>query len=76
MYVFKQVKEGISSKEIFSSSFDLADLFKGIVLYLRNLQKIILFDVINKSDVIRGRPRTAKTSSIEFYMKKVKALTL
>ena len=41
-------------------SFDLAAVFKGY-LYLCNLQKISLFDVINKSDVIRGRSRTPKT---------------
>ena len=53
-------------RKIFPTSFDLAAIFKGY-LYLSNLQKTSLFDVINRSDVIRGRSK-----SPEFSMKKVK----
>ena len=53
-------------RKVFPTSFDLAAIFKGY-LYLSNLQKTSLFDVINRSDVIRGRSK-----SPEFYMRKVK----
>ena len=43
-------------RQVFPTSFDLAAVFNGY-LYLTNLQKVSLFDVISKSDVIRGRSR-------------------
>ena len=48
---------------------------RDIMLYLINLQKITLFDVINKLDVIIGgsRPLTSKT---EFFVKIVDYLKL
>ena len=76
MYLNSYRRGFLVKRQVFSSSFNLAVIFKGIVLYLSNLQKVSLFDVINKSDVIRGRLGTPKTSSIEFYMKKVKGLKL
>ena len=48
-------------RQVFPISFHFAAIFKGY-LHLSNLQKINLFDVINKSDMIRGRSRTPKTS--------------
>ena len=41
---------------VFPTSFDLAAAFKGY-LYLSNLQKISLFDVINKSEADPGPPK-------------------
>ena len=61
IYYIYYLKEFLVKRQVFPTSFDLAAIFEGY-LYISNLQKISLFDVINKSDVIRGRPRTPKTS--------------
>ena len=44
---------------------------REMILYLSNLQKINVFDIISKPDVIRGGSRTPKTSKTEFSMKTV-----
>ena len=61
MYLNSRRKGFLVKRKVFPTSFDLAAIFKGH-LHLSNLQKISLFDVINKSDVIRGRSSTPKTS--------------
>ena len=64
---------------IYSFQFGLVSTLqpfsRDIMLYLINLQKITLFDVINKLDVIIGgsRPLTSKT---EFFVKIVDYLKL
>ena len=68
------MKKGISSKE--ANFPDLALVDKGKLLYLSNLQKINLVDVINKPDVIRGGSRILKTYKMEFCMKTVKGWKL
>ena len=47
-----------------------------IFLYLSNLQKISLFDIINKPEVIRGEFRTNTASKTESSMKIVNGLKL
>ena len=49
----------------------LRSFSKDIILYLSNLQRISLFDVNNKPDVIRGGSRDPTASKMEFYMKTV-----
>ena len=51
-------------------------IYIEIILHLSNLQKINLFDVINKPDVIGGGFRASKTYKTEFSMKTVKGLKL
>ena len=41
-------RDFLVERQIFKSSFDLAAVFNDIILYLSNLQKISLLDVINK----------------------------
>ena len=59
-----------------NSIFPFLPFSREIILYLSNLQKINLFDLINKPDVIKGRSRTPKTSKAEFSMKIVEGLKL
>ena len=49
---------------------------RDIFLYLSNLQKISLFDIINKPEVIRGEFRTNTASKTESSMKMVNGLKL
>ena len=61
----------------FYSYETLQPFWKDIfILHLTNLQKISLFDVINKPDVIRGKSKTPTTSKTEFSMKIVNGLKL
>ena len=61
IYYIYYLRGFLVKRQVFATIFDLAAIFKEY-LHLRNLQKISLLDVINKSDVIRGRSRTPKTS--------------
>ena len=58
MYLNSRRRGFLVKRQVFPTSFDLAAVFKGYS-YLCNLQKMSLFEVINKS-VIRGRSRTSK----------------
>ena len=57
MYLSSCRRGFLVKRQVLQISFGLASVFKGY-LYLSNLQKISLLDVINKSDVIRDRSRT------------------
>ena len=60
IYICIYIRKGfLKKRQVFPTSFNLAAIFKGY-LNLRNLQKISLFDVINKFDIFRGRSRTPK----------------
>ena len=61
IYYIYYLRGFLVKRQVFPTSFDLAAIFKGY-LYLSNLQKVSLFDVIIKSDVIRGKSRTPKIS--------------
>ena len=61
IYYIYYLRGFLVKRQVFPTSFDLAAIFKEY-LHLSNLQKISLFDVINKSDIIKGRSRTPKTS--------------
>ena len=54
----------------------LRSFSSDIFLYLSNLQKISLFDIINKPEVIRGELRTNTASKTESSMKIVNGLKL
>ena len=60
IYYIYYLRGFLVKRHVFPTSFNLAAIFKGY-LYLSNLQKISLFDVINKSHVIRSRSRISKT---------------
>ena len=62
-------------RQVLPTSFNFVVVFKGY-LQKSNLQKISLFDIINKIDLARCRSSTLKTSKIEFYMRNVKSLKL
>ena len=62
-------------RHVLPTSFNFVVVFKGY-LQKSNLQKISLFDIINKIDLARCRSSTLKTSKIEFYMRNVKSLKL
>ena len=60
IFICIYIRKGfLKKRQVFPTSFHLAAIFKGY-LNLRNLQKISLFEVINKLDVFRGRSRTPK----------------
>ena len=72
----KQLKNGISSTEKSFPDYvsTLRSFSKDIILYLSNLQRISLFDVNNKPDVIRGGFRAPTASKMEFSRKIVNDL--
>ena len=63
-------------RQVFPTIFDLQALSRDTISCLSNLQKISLFDVINKPDVVRGGSRIPTTSKTEFSMKIVNGLKL